>query len=55
MSNPNEKKVQVNITLEQVNIILSGLSKMEYGVVATLVEEIRNQVVPQLQGTGTEN
>ena len=43
------EKVNVTLTINQLNIILGSLGKAPYEAVFTVIDEINKQVVPQLQ------
>ena len=40
---------KLNLSLEQINIILAGLGKIPYEAAAPVVDVIRQQAQPQLQ------
>lgn len=41
--------IKLELSLDEVNVILSGLGNMQYAHVATLFEKIKTQVAPQLE------
>ena len=43
--------MKLELTLEEINVIMSALGNMPYAQVASLVEKVRNQVQPQLNPT----
>jgi len=43
------EKVNLTLTVNQLNVIFGALGKAPYEAVFQLVEEINKQVVPQLQ------
>ncbi|HAS42665.1 MAG TPA: hypothetical protein DCS93_19450 [Microscillaceae bacterium] len=47
-------QIQLNLSLEQVNIILKALDHMPYGEVNQLVSQIHQQAEPQLQESSTQ-
>ena len=42
-------ELKLNLSLEQINIILAGLGKIPYEAAAPVVDSIRGQAQPQLQ------
>ena len=42
-------ELKLNLSLEQINIILAGLGKIPYEAAAPVVDVIRHQAQPQLQ------
>jgi hypothetical protein len=40
--------LNISLTIEQVELILSILAKAPYEISAGVIEEIRNQAIPQL-------
>jgi hypothetical protein len=42
-------ELKLNLSLEQINIILAGLGKIPYEAAAPVVDAIRQQAQPQLQ------
>jgi len=43
--------MQLDLTLEQINVIMSALGNAPFVQVEGLINEIRKQVVPQVQAT----
>ena len=43
------ERINLSLTVNQLNVILGALGKAPYEAVFGLVEEINKQVVPQLQ------
>jgi len=42
-------KITLNLSVEEVNLVLVSLSKMPYEAVSALIPEIQNQAGPQVQ------
>lgn len=45
--------IQLEFTVEKINLIMIALSKMPYEMVFSLIQEINEQVKPQLNNTNT--
>ncbi len=43
--------INLSLSIEQIDLILATLSKAPYEVSAELIQEIRNQAIPQLSKT----
>ena len=43
--------INLSLSVEQIDLILATLSKAPYEVSAELIQEIRNQAIPQLTKT----
>ena len=41
--------IKLELSIEQINLIMNGLGNMSYAHVSALVENIRTQVAPQLE------
>jgi hypothetical protein len=48
------EKVNLNLSINQLNLILAALGKVPYETVYGLVEEINKQVIPQIQKLSNE-
>ena len=48
MQNIENTQINLTLSLAEVNGVLTSLANMPYGQVATLIEKIRELVVPQL-------
>lgn len=46
-----QQKITLELTVEKVNVILSGLGELPGKVCIPLIEEIKQQAVMQLQAT----
>jgi hypothetical protein len=46
--------LELKLNVDQINMILGGLGKLPFEVVAGLVDEIRNQVMPQIEQKNKE-
>jgi hypothetical protein len=42
-------EIKLSLTLEELNAVMQALGNMPYAQIATLVEKVRAQVVPQVQ------
>ena len=45
--------IKLELTVEEVNGVLQSLGNMPYAQVVALVENIRNQAIPQIQAQPT--
>lgn len=45
----NEANINLNLTVDETNATLAGISKLPYEVAAGLIEKIRGQAIPQVQ------
>jgi hypothetical protein len=45
----NNTTITLNLTLEQVNIVLSSLGEIAFRVSSPVIEEIRKQAEPQVR------
>lgn len=41
--------IELKLNIDQVNVILAGLGKLPFEAVAGIVDEIRQQTIPQLK------
>ena len=41
-------KITLSLTLDEINVILGGIGGLPYTQVATLIENIRGQAMPQV-------
>jgi len=41
--------IKLELSIEQINLIMNGLGNMSYAHVSALVDSIRTQVAPQLE------
>jgi hypothetical protein len=41
--------IKLELSLEQINLIMNGLGNMSYTHVSALIDNIRTQVAPQLE------
>lgn len=48
MQNIDNTPINVTLTLNEINSVLTSLSNMPYAQVANLIEKIRVQAVPQI-------
>jgi len=39
----------ITLTLEELNVVMSGLGQLPYAQVSPLVDKIRGQAIPQVQ------
>lgn len=54
MESKMEKTLTLNLTLDQINAILAGIGELPTRVGLSLTEEIRKQVMPQLESTANK-
>jgi len=48
------KMIDLNLTVQEINLILQALGQAPYQAVAELVEKIKAQAVPQVEALPTE-
>lgn len=48
------KKVNLELTIDQLNVIVASLGKMSYESVFQVINEIQNQIQPQLKEQSKE-
>ena len=41
--------IQLNLTLEEVNVVLQALGQLPYAQISPLVEKVRQQAIPQVE------
>jgi hypothetical protein len=41
--------IKLELSLDEVNLIMNGLGNMQYAHVAALIDNVRGQVAPQLE------
>jgi hypothetical protein len=46
-------EIKLSLTLEELNAVMQALGNMPYAQIATLVEKVRAQAVPQVQAQET--
>ena len=51
---PNEVVIPLNVNLDQVNLIITGLGKLQYELVADLVNAVRNKAIETLKAAEAE-
>lgn len=44
-----DKQVTLTVTVDQLNTLLTGLAQMPYGQVFQLINNIQEQIKPQMQ------
>ncbi len=49
MSEDNAKKVTLELTLDEVNVVLAGLGELPAKTSLSVIDKIRSQAVSQLQ------
>lgn len=49
-----QKKVNLELSLDEVNVVLAALGELPAKVSLSVIEKVRNQAVPQLQATSDE-
>lgn len=49
--NPTQQNITLNLTVEQVNLVIGALAKAPYEQVADVITNIRNQAIPQVEPT----
>ena len=51
----HQEKLRLELTVEEVNKILSALGNLPYAQVFNLIQNIHHQVGPQLQNSGSSD
>ena len=54
MESKMEKTLTLTLTLDQVNAILAGIGELPTRIGLPITEEIRKQVMPQLESTANK-
>ena len=54
MESKMEKTLTLTLTLDQINAILAGIGELPTRIGLSLTEEIRKQVMPQLESTANK-
>ena len=54
MESKMEKSLTLTLTLDQINAILAGIGELPTRIGLPITEEIRKQVMPQLESTANK-
>ena len=52
MNEKNEQVLEISLTLDEVNMVLTGLGEMPAKASMAVIQKLQSQVMPQLQQAG---